>query len=95
MPRSSRVNPDAVRFGALIQRLRLERGWTIGKLAQRSGMNRTYLGILEKGGNLPTLATLFELADVLNTTATEMVREVEEGRRSARAKRAVPPPAAE
>jgi len=95
MPRSSRVNPDAVRFGALIQRLRLQRGWTIGKLAQRSGMNRTYLGVLEKGGNLPTLATLFELADVLNTTATEMVRAIEEARLGARAKRAAPPTAAE
>ena len=76
------MNDDAVRFGAIVQRLRAQRGWTLRKLAQRSGMNPTYLGVLEKGGNMPSLATLLELADVFNVQAADIVREVEQARRA-------------
>ena len=88
MPRSRYVDPDAARFGAIIQRLRLSRGWTLVKFAQRTGMNATYLGVLEKGGNMPSLQTIFELADVFNVEAWQLVREVEQARRPA-------PPAAQ
>ena len=81
MPKAMRRNHDAIRFGAIIQRLRTERGWSLVKLAQRSGMNATYLGVLEKGGNVPSLSTIFELADVFNTTAADLVREVEDARK--------------
>lgn len=83
MPRSRYVHPDAARFGAIVQGLRLARGWTLVKFAQRSGMNATYLGVLEKGGNMPSLQTIFELADVFNIEASELVRRVEEARRPA------------
>jgi len=85
MPKATRPNADAVRFGAIVQRLRTQRGWTLRKLAQRSGMNPTYLGVLEKGGNMPSLATLLELADVFNVQASDIVREVEQARRPAAA----------
>ena len=45
-------------------------------------MNPTYLGVLEKGGNMPSLATLLELADVFNVQAADIVREVEQARRA-------------
>lgn len=90
MPKSTRRNPDAERFGAIIQRLRVERGWTLRKLSRRCGMNPTYLGVLEKGGNMPSLATVFELAEVFNVEAAELVREVEQARRSAIRKNATP-----
>jgi len=88
MPRLKVRNNDAVQFGAIIRRLRLERGWTIRKLAQRCGMNPIYLGVLEAGRNMPSLDTLLELADVFNVNAADMVREVEQPRREARLKRA-------
>lgn len=84
MPKSTVRNHDAERFGAIIQRLRTERGWTLTKCAQRTGMNATYLGVLEKGGNMPSLATLFELADVFSVDAAEIVREVEQARKKGR-----------
>lgn len=83
MPPSKRVDPDAARFGAIIQQLRLARGWTLAKFAQRSGMNATYLGVLERGGNMPSLQTIFELADIFNVEASELVRRVEQARRPA------------
>jgi len=88
MPRASVRSEDAVKFGAIIRRLRKERGWTIRKLAQRCGMNPIYLGVLEAGKNMPSLGTLFELADVFNVDAAEIVREVEQPRRDARRRRA-------
>jgi transcriptional regulator with XRE-family HTH domain len=81
VPKSSRRNRDAERFGAIISRLRKERGWTLVKLAQRMGMNATYLGVLEKGGNMPSLTTILELADVFHIEAADIVREVEQSRR--------------
>lgn len=92
MPAPRRSHPDAARFGAVIRRLRRERGWTLIKLAQRSGMNATYLGVLERGGNMLSVETLFELAEVLNTTASEIVREVEQARLEARSRRTAPKP---
>ena len=85
MPRSKSLNHDAVRFGAIINRLRLERGWTIAKLAQRSGMSAPYLGILEKGGNIPSLTTILELSDVFGVDPGDVVREVFEARRPRKA----------
>jgi transcriptional regulator with XRE-family HTH domain len=84
MPKLTRVNRDAIRFGAILRRLRLTRGWTIIIAAQRCGMNPNYLGALERGGNMPSLDTLLELADVYGVTASGIVREVEELRRAER-----------
>ena len=83
MPRSSRITPEAVRFGAIIRRLRLARGWTAVKLAQRAGMNSRYLGVLEQGGNDTSLTTIVELCDVLNADVGEVMREVASVRKPA------------
>lgn len=88
MPRLTSVNRDAVRFGAILRRLRLARGWTIVVAAQRCGMNSSYLGTLEKGRNMPSLDSLLELADVYGVAASEIVREVEELRTADRKKHA-------
>jgi transcriptional regulator with XRE-family HTH domain len=84
MPKLRFSDPDAVRFGAILRRLRLTRGWTIVVAAQRCGMNPNYLGALEKGGNMPSVETLLEIADVYGVNASDIVREVEEARRAAR-----------
>ena len=84
MPRLPYASPDAERFGAILKRLRVARGWTILTAARRSGMNPNYLGVLEKGGNMPSLETLLEMADVYGVAAADIVREVEEARRADR-----------
>lgn len=84
MPKLTFSHPDAVRFGAILRRLRRTRGWTILVAAQRCGMNPNYLGALEKGGNMPSVDTLLEVADVYGVNASDIMREVEEARRAAR-----------
>src|ERR1044071_1808459 len=76
MPRSRTISPEAFCFGAIIERLRTERGWTKVKLAQRAGMNATYLRVLEQGGNDTSLTTIVELCDVLGADIGEVMREV-------------------
>src|SRR5256885_16506260 len=61
VPRSRIRNTDAERFGAILARIRLERGWTRQKLATRSGMSPQYVAIVEQGGNAPSLTTVLEL----------------------------------
>ena len=81
MTRAKVVSEDAVRFGAIINRLRNERRWTLEDLARFSRMNSTYLGVLERGLNMPTLATILQLAEVFGIDAAEIMREVEAARR--------------
>ena len=81
MPRSKVIDPDAVRFGAILRRLRQERGWTIDKLARRAGMHPTYVSIVEQGGNVPSLASVLELVEVLGGDVAEIMRELAAARR--------------
>ena len=50
-----------------------------------SGLNATWLGVLERGGNIPSLATIFKLAEVFGVEAAELVREIDQLRRGASA----------
>jgi transcriptional regulator with XRE-family HTH domain len=76
MPRSRVVNPDAARFGAILRRIREQRGWTLQKLGTRAGLNPTYVSILEQGENVPSLSTVLELIEVLGGDIAEVMREL-------------------
>ncbi|MGA8808897.1 MAG: helix-turn-helix transcriptional regulator [Thermoanaerobaculia bacterium] len=85
MPRALRIDPDAERFGAILRHLREQRGWTRRKLAQRAGLTPTYVGILEYGGNIPSLPTVLELLEVLGADIADVMRRLA-------AARTTPPP---
>ena len=80
MPPGRAIDQDAVRFGAIVNRLRYERRWTLLDLGRLTGMHPTYLGVLERGRNMPTLATIVRLAAVFGMEASELMREVEQAR---------------
>lgn len=75
MPRRSTKDPAAVKFGAAVRRLREERGWTQDEMAERAGMNGSYLGFVERGENVPTLTVILLLAETLKVDAGDLVRE--------------------
>jgi transcriptional regulator with XRE-family HTH domain len=87
MPRT-RTSDIGVLFGTMVNRRRLARGWTLADLARVSGFHPTWLGVLERGENLPGLPTILRLAEVLGVGAAELVSEVEAGWKAARAERA-------
>jgi XRE family transcriptional regulator, regulator of sulfur utilization len=82
MPRAMRIDPDAERFGAILRQLREQRGWTRQKLAQRAGMTPTYIGILEYGGNTPSLPAVLELIEVLGADIADVMRRLAAARAS-------------
>ena len=78
MPRRTVIDPNAKRFGAIIRRLREQHGWTLVDFGHKASMNPTYLGFLERGENVPTLAAVLRLAKVLGVEAADVIREIEQ-----------------
>ena len=94
MPRSRTIDADALRFGRVVRRLRNQRGWTIRKLATRAGMTAAYLGILEQGGNVPSLSTVLELIEVLNGDIGAVMTELSAARNAPATRSAASPASA-
>lgn len=64
--------------GRNVARLRREKGLTQEEVAERSGFSQQYLSGLERGRRNPTVVTLYELAQALGVSHTELVKPDEE-----------------
>ena len=56
-------------FGHRLRTYRTEKGLTIEKLAEQIGLSTNYLGEVERGQNLPSMATFVRLVTVLDISA--------------------------
>jgi transcriptional regulator with XRE-family HTH domain len=65
------------RFGLAVRRLRESRGWSQERLANRAGLNRSYMGEIERAAVMPSLATAAKLAQALEVTLTELISQCE------------------
>ena len=72
-------------FGRILKQARVERELSQEKLALESGLDRTFVSMLERGLRQPTLNTLFSLARTLKMNPSELVGSLE--RRSRRRKK--------
>jgi len=66
---------EATKFGAVLRRLREERGLTQEELAERAGVSATYVGFIERGDNVPTLTILLDLASALGISPSDLLRD--------------------
>lgn len=73
-------HPDAICFGLILKRHRMQRGWTLQHLGRASGITATYLGVMERGGNSPSLQSLLRLAEVFGVDPADFVREIVQNR---------------
>ncbi|MEU5095228.1 XRE family transcriptional regulator [Streptomyces sp. NPDC020996] len=73
------TEPDPVdaRLGARLAELRAERGWSLGELAERSGVSRSTLSRAERAEISPTAALLNRLCNVYGRTMSQLLSEVE------------------
>ncbi|NNN36044.1 helix-turn-helix domain-containing protein [Streptomyces sp. S3(2020)] len=73
------TGPDPVdtRLGARLAELRAERGWSLGDLAERSGVSRSTLSRAERAEISPTAALLNRLCGVYGRTMSQLLSEVE------------------
>ncbi|MFD7709369.1 helix-turn-helix domain-containing protein [Streptomyces sp. NPDC059786] len=70
---------DAIdaRLAARLAELRTERGWSLGELAERSGVSRSTLSRAERAEISPTAALLNRLCGVYGRTMSRLLSEVE------------------
>jgi len=61
------------RFGAVIRRLREERGWSQEQLAGVAQLNRSYMGEIERATAMPSLATAAKLALALEVPLSRLI----------------------
>ena len=73
------AGPDPVdaRLGARLAELRAERGWSLGELAERSGVSRSTLSRAERAEISPTASLLNRLCGVYGRTMSQLLSEVE------------------
>jgi transcriptional regulator with XRE-family HTH domain len=68
-------------FGRVLRQARTGCGLTQEKLALDSGLDRTFISLLERGLRQPSLTTLVQLADALGAEASDLVRAAVAGTR--------------
>lgn len=74
-----RHDPDPVdtRLGARLSALRTQHGWSLGELAERSGVSRSTLSRTERAETSATAAVLNRLCHVYGRTMSQLLSEVE------------------
>ena len=75
-----RVN-YCIQIGANIRRLRLKRGWSQERLAEVSGLHRTYISGVERGVRNPTLSIIVQIAGALKVAPGVLFAERTDGAR--------------
>ena len=64
-------------MGAVIRRLRKERGLSQEDVAFESGVDRSFLSHIERGLQQPSISILFRIAEALGTLASAILAEAE------------------
>lgn len=60
------------RFGQAVRKVRTAAGLTQEELADRSGLDRSYIGGVERGERNPTLTVIEKIAEGLGVTLAEL-----------------------
>jgi len=61
-------------FGHVLKITRKEIGLSQEQLALQSGLDRTFISLLERGKRQPSLTSILEVSENLNVSATELIR---------------------
>jgi transcriptional regulator with XRE-family HTH domain len=64
-------------LGEEIRKARLRTGFSQESLAEKSGLHRTYISLLERNKKSPTLETLFHICQALGVSAANLIKKVE------------------
>lgn len=67
----------AKKFGAIIRRLRLQKGMSQEQFSDICGLHRTYVGSIERGEKTVTIETANKLAMAFGLTLVQLFRLLE------------------
>jgi len=65
-------------FGLAVRHLRESAGWSQEMLAEKADLNRSYLGEVERGKVIPSLATAAKLASALEISLSRLLAHCEQ-----------------
>jgi XRE family transcriptional regulator, regulator of sulfur utilization len=65
-------------FGLAVRHLREDQGWSQEVLAEKADLNRSYLGEVERGQVIPSLATVQKLASALRISLSGLLAHCEQ-----------------
>jgi XRE family transcriptional regulator, regulator of sulfur utilization len=61
-------------FGATIRQLREAKSWSQEELAEQAGLNRSYVGEIERGKVVASIVTVDKLARAFNVPMANLLR---------------------
>lgn len=64
-------------FAQVLRSIRLEKGLTHEALAEKAGLHPTFISLLERGGRMPSLNTVFLLAKAVGIKPSEFIERLE------------------
>ncbi len=64
------------KFGQRIKNLRMQQNMTQEDLAFKVGVDRSYMGFLERGEKNPTLKNISKIADSLKVSLSDLFRSI-------------------
>lgn len=62
-------------ISSTLKTLRQERGWSLDKAAQETGVSKAMLGQIEREESSPTIATLWKIASGFNTSFSSFIED--------------------
>ena len=65
-------------FGEVLRELRKQKKFSQEELAFESGLDRSFISLLETGRQQPSLITIFQLAKALGVSPSQLISSVEE-----------------
>lgn len=63
-------------FGQNVRRLRVEQGLSQEQLADKAGLHRTYIGMIERAEKNITLLNMEKLSIALSSTISELLKSI-------------------
>ncbi len=69
---------SASAFGQSLRHFRTALKISQERLSQESGLDRSYISLLERGIRQPSLTTILQIAKALNISSIELIQKVEE-----------------
>ncbi|GIM48121.1 transcriptional regulator [Collibacillus ludicampi] len=64
-----------IKIGKNLHRIRKNRGYTLDKVAELTGVSKGMLGQIERGATSPTVTTLWKIASGLNISFSSLIEE--------------------
>lgn len=76
MPNMPAKDRTLSKFGLNVARLRAAKGFSQEKLAEKAGIDRTYVSGIERGVRNPGIKTVLQIAKALGVSITELCEDV-------------------